>query len=208
MSRLKRMKMKKQQQCLKATICGVSLCLLISITGVLGSYAYLSDQERVNNNIVITLGNVNTSIDKGINFGELSSGKEKTKTFYIENSGTLNQKVSLKFMPTSSEDEYDKLLSKTLNLKMRIIEVDESGNIVESSIPMTQHYLYKYYDGSVSPKLSNIVLESGHKYKIEATIKPYKYESNEIRRMDAPLYPDKTFSFGIQVNAEQVKGEN
>lgn len=207
MSRLNRMKMKKQQ-CLKATICGVSLCLLISVTGVLGSYAYLSDKETVDNNIVITLGNVNTSIDKGINFGELSSGKEKTRTFYIENSGSLNQKVSMKFMPTSSQDEYDKLLSKSLNLKMKIIEVDECGNIVESSIPNTQQNLDKYYDGSVLTKLSSRVLESGHKYKIQATIMPYKYESNENKRMDAPLYPDVTFSFGIQVNAEQVKGED
>ncbi|UEL48714.1 CalY family protein [Terrisporobacter hibernicus] len=207
MSRLNRMKMKKQQ-CLKATICGVSLCLLISVTGVLGSYAYLSDKETVDNNIVITLGNVNTSIDKGINFGELRAGKEKTRTFYIENSGSLNQKVSMKFMQTSSQDEYDKLLSKTLNFRMKIIEVDEYDKVVESSIPITQQNLDKYYDGSVSPKLSSIVLESGHKYKIEATIMTNKYESNETRTMDAPLYPDETFSFGIQVNAEQVKGEN
>ena len=98
MSRLNKLsKIKKQK--IKETIIGLSISISIGLVGSLGSYAYFSDKVETDNGINITMGTLDVGIGNGFNLTEFKKGDEKVYTtkFLIENTGTLDEILTLKF---------------------------------------------------------------------------------------------------------------
>lgn len=114
MSRLKKAKKSKKYK-LKATLSGAVLMLSIGSVGAFGSYSYFSDKVSAKNDLVITMGKLDTSLSNGI---DISLNKDKlsdTKSFSIINKGDLKQNVEIDFSGNSGGIDLDLL---SCNLKM------------------------------------------------------------------------------------------
>lgn len=190
MSRLKKMKHEK----IKNIIIGLTLSLIIGITGCLGSYAYFTEQATIENGLTISLGELDTNIKKdlSIKLKSTNNGYQSDKEiFYIENKGTLSQKVEIKYSENELNNDYISKLNSKLNYKIEIIKLDEGGNKLEDSIKINKT-LDKLY--STQSELIGD-LEVGNMFKCEVTVTAPK---------DIPVYEDTKIKFKLEVNAEQL----
>lgn len=95
----------KKKESIKSTIIGLTLALSIGMAGTIGSYSYFTDKEEVNNDLIVTTGSLNTSINgDGFNNNVLTPTTSITNTFSIENTGTLKQNAKLYIDNISGED--------------------------------------------------------------------------------------------------------
>lgn len=106
MSRMVKLKSnrRKSKDKVKATIGGLALALTIGTVGSMGSYAYFVDKAKAQNDLVITMGNLNTDIEGHLDMGLDKDNKCVTQTFNIKNNGSLKQNVALGFSENSMKD--------------------------------------------------------------------------------------------------------
>ena len=103
MSRMMKLKAnrRKSKMKVKATVSGLSLALTIGALGSMGSYAYFVDKANAKNDLVITMGNLNTDISGSLDISLDKNNKCVTQTFSITNNGSLKQNVALGFSENS-----------------------------------------------------------------------------------------------------------
>ncbi|MBO3444223.1 TasA family protein [Clostridium sp. CCUG 7971] len=142
-----------KKESIKATIGGLALALAIGGIGSLGSYAYFTDKAETKNDLIVTMGSLDVSLNNPINMSLDESKKTATEAFKIINSGSLKQHVSLKFSNFTNSELLSEIgcnLSMTYNGKVVKLKgyksisklsdlsnmnftdlVYESGNLVE-----------------------------------------------------------------------------
>lgn len=106
MSRMVKLKSNRRKSKVKAkaTVSGLALALTIGAVGSMGSYAYFVDKAKAQNDLVITMGNLNTDIEGSLDMGLDKDNKCVTQTFNIKNNGSLKQNVALGFSKNSMKD--------------------------------------------------------------------------------------------------------
>lgn len=96
MSRLRRLK--KTKNSIKATVFSLALTLGIGLMQSNATYALFKDEEKINNNLSITMGKVENEIEEGLSVDNLGiDDKPYTKRFTIKNNSTFDQKIKLIF---------------------------------------------------------------------------------------------------------------
>lgn len=83
----------------------LALVLVIGITVGLGSFAYFSDQRLMNGEIKLVLGTLDSNINKTVKIDSLDIEVPVSDTFVINNDGTLDQEMILKFSNPSIESD-------------------------------------------------------------------------------------------------------
>lgn len=200
MSRMKRLKKEK----IKATISGLALMIAIGAAGGIGSYAWFSDQAEAKNDLVVTMGNLHNDIYNPvkINIDKNNINSPQSSSFYIENKGSLNQNVAIKFIKTNNSiDSY--LGNIGCNLTIRYVngENDEKLylrgkeiNTVLDLLNITEEAVI--VDSSNTP----IVLKSGDKLELRLTgIKLQNADLDILKALDS-----NQVDFNIEANSYQV----
>lgn len=115
MSRMRKSKNIKKSN-LKSTITGFALAIAIGTVGGVGSYAWFTDRVELNNDLVVTTGNLSTDISDGFKAGnKLTPNNQITKNITITNTGSLKQKARLYIDVTNINHNDKALLSVTIN---------------------------------------------------------------------------------------------
>ena len=123
MGRLRRLK--KGNDKIKATACGLALALVIGSTQGLGTYALFTDTEDVASNLAISTGDVDVDILRE-SFIETNVQPESVYTydFEIKNLGTLNQNISIELTDITSNKIYSYINSYNIVFDKGIDEID------------------------------------------------------------------------------------
>lgn len=100
----------------KATVSGLALALTIGAVGSMGSYAYFVDKAKAQNDLVITMGNLNTDIAGRLDMDLNKDNKCVTQTFNIKNNGSLKQNVALGFSENSKTIKNNRSLKENIAL--------------------------------------------------------------------------------------------
>ncbi|MGL5694895.1 MAG: hypothetical protein ACRCXA_12510 [Peptostreptococcaceae bacterium] len=130
MSRLKRLKERKRKQFLKTAMSSLALMLVIGSAQTITTYAWFTDSESINNDLIINTGTIKVDAGFGFDKGGLPIGKTDTHTFYIENTGTLKEHLTL--MLRCNNKEIAKYINYELTLKdFNGKPIDKIGNSQE-----------------------------------------------------------------------------
>lgn len=118
MSRMVKLKSnrRKSRVKVKATVSGLALALTIGAVGSMGSYAYFVDKAKAKNDLVITMGNLNTDIAGRLDMDLNKDNKCVTQTFNIKNNGSLKQNVALGFSENSKTIKNNRSLKENIAL--------------------------------------------------------------------------------------------
>lgn len=171
---------------LKSTIIGLTLSLIIGFTGAVGTYSYFSDQLGIKNDLKITLGNLKTSIDKDINIEKLESNSEISKTFYIENEGSLGQNIKIRFSNLEQNIDYKEYTnSDKIKYTLKITKNNQQVITISKSIKELENTVQDIG-----------VLQKGESYKCELT----------LNTGNLFVYEDSYVKFKLQVEANQLGG--
>lgn len=106
MCRFRRLKERKRKNSIKATTCGLALALVMGSAQGLGTYALFTDNVNITDKLSISTGDVDVYVTEGFNGDEINSDKMISKSFTIENHGTLRQKLQLKLSTNSNMSDY------------------------------------------------------------------------------------------------------
>lgn len=188
MSRLKKLKINKNKN-IKATLTGLSLSLVIGLAGGVGSYAYFTDKEEIKNDLVISMGDLQTSISKSLDITGLKPNSKNTEEFNIKNEGTLDQNVTIKFSNISQNIDYSKYTnSDKIQYELEIIKLD--GNVTSKKTTINKLNELSFDDTELG------TLKKGESFKCKVTI-----SSGDIR-----LYENSEINFDLNVDAVQLGG--
>lgn len=199
MSSLKRFK-KRKNQLIKIVMSSLALTLFIGYGNVVTTYAWFTDTENINNDVVISMGDLNVDISDGFS-GEVLKKDEKfkvVKDFSIENNGNLNQKLKLKIYLNELNNlstTYLKYISYSLNI------VDENNNKILTNLDVNldedKFIDLKYENGK------RVKLKPGDTLKCKSTIILNTDDKSIINEMSK-----KNIGFNVDVFASQVNYNN
>ena len=163
MSRLRRLKERKRKQFIKTTMSSLVLALVMGASQGVTTYAWFTDEEIIDNDLIITMGNLGVKIGKGFNGEILKFNEPLHKSFNIENCGTLKQNLSIGLQITDdiSKDVLDSIIYE--------IKLKHNGKDL-STIERT---IYKLTQNRVEIKYSNgekITLNPNDKLECTATV--------------------------------------
>lgn len=199
MSRLKRLK-KRKNQTIKTVMRSLALALIIGFGNTISTYAWFNDKANIQNDLSITMGDLNVAIGNGFNSEILKQDKDfkVVKAFTIKNNGNLNQKLRLKINLNQFNDlnpMYFKYISYDLNI------VDENNNKIITNLDVNlsedQFIDLNYEDGK------RVILKSGETLKCKSTITLNTDDKNIINEMSK-----KKIGFNLDVFASQVNYSN
>ena len=120
MSRLRKLKQRRRKQFIKTTMSSLALILVIGTVQSTTTYAWFTDKELIDNDLIITMGKLDVKIEEGLNVDNLQVDQISEKEFKIENIGSLDQKIKLKFSGSKShtlEPENLKYIDYKLDIK-------------------------------------------------------------------------------------------
>lgn len=190
MSRLRRLK-QRRKQFIKTTMSSLALILVIGTVQSTTTYAWFTDKELIDNDLSITMGKLDVKIEEGLNVGNLQLDQISEKKFKIENIGSLDQKIKLKFSKSKShtlEPENLKYIDYKLDIKTSKgdkVSINKSNN---SEVELLNS------DGS------RLILEDGDYLDCKSTINI----KNGITLEQKKLLSEKIINFDITVLASQV----
>lgn len=190
MSRLRRLK-QRRKQFIKTTMSSLALILVIGTVQSTTTYAWFTDKELIDNDLSITMGKLDVKIEEGLNVDNLQLDQISEKKFKIENIGSLDQKIKLKFSKSKShtlEPENLKYIDYKLDIKTSKgdkVSINKSNN---SEVELLNS------DGS------RLILEDGDYLDCKSTINI----KNGITLEQKKLLSEKIINFDITVLASQV----
>lgn len=191
MSRLRRLKQRRRKQFIKTTMSSLALILVIGTVQSTTTYAWFTDKELIDNDLSITMGKLDVKIEEGLNVDNLQLDQISEKKFKIENIGSLDQKIKLKFSKSKShtlEPENLKYIDYKLDIKTSKgdkVSINKSNN---SEVELLNS------DGS------RLILEDGDYLDCKSTINI----KNGITLEQKKLLSEKIINFDITVLASQV----
>lgn len=191
MSRLRRLKQRRRKQFIKTTMSSLALILVIGTVQSTTTYAWFTDKELIDNDLSITMGKLDVKIEEGLNVDNLQLDQISEKKFKIENIGSLDQKIKLKFSKSKShtlELENLKYIDYKLDIKTSKgdkVSINKSNN---SEVELLNS------DGS------RLILEDGDYLDCKSTINI----KNGITLEQKKLLSEKIINFDITVLASQV----
>lgn len=118
MSRLRRLKERKRKQFIKTIMSSLALVLVMGASQGVTTHAWFTDEEIIDNDLIITMGNLDVEIGKGFNGEILKFNENLKKSFSIENCGTLKQNLSIGLQITDDIPE-DVLGSIKYEIKLK-----------------------------------------------------------------------------------------
>ncbi|GKU27206.1 hypothetical protein CFOLD11_40330 [Clostridium folliculivorans] len=149
----------------------ILLGLACIITSSTYTFSYFAVNQKVENSIDISLGNVSSSFMKAdgttkcsdaiVNINGLIPNGSKSSDFYIKNTGTLTSKLALSLEDFQGSGK-DTLLSY-LDYKITIDSKVYEGNLKQNFIDSKSRYIQLLDD-----KNQPLLLKSGDKIKVNA----------------------------------------
>lgn len=194
MSRLKKAKKSKKDK-LKATLSGAVIMLSIGSVGAFGSYSYFSDKASAKNDLVITMGKLDTSLSNGI---DISLNKDKlsdTKSFSIKNEGTLKQNVRIDFSSSGGDANLD-LLSCSLNMTYN----GQSVKLQEYNVSTLKNLLSLQSAYIVDNNGNKVEVNPGESINVSVTVGI----RSDITDDDKKTLEGKSADFNTTINAIQI----
>lgn len=163
MSRLRRLKERKRKQFIKTIMSSLALVLVMGASQGVTTHAWFTDEEIIDNDLIITMGNLDVEIGKGFNGEILKFNENLKKSFSIENCGTLKQNLSIGLQITDdiSEDVLDSIIYK--------IKLNHNGK----ELPTIERTIHELTQNRVEIKDSNgekITLNLNDKLECTATV--------------------------------------
>ncbi|MEG1285053.1 MAG: TasA family protein [Romboutsia sp.] len=192
MSRIQKLKNRKSD--IKATISGLTLALAIGVTGCLGSYAYFSDLADIRNDLVVTMGNLDTSIGEGFKH-TLEKSNFIEKEFEIKNNGSLEQLVTINF------DEIYVNNAETSELKYTLTLYEVADILYDGTIVLD--------DGATILDTTLDELEN-QEVKIDKVLPPTEsfYLKSTVTKLNEPQVEGGNINFDLVVTGEQTDANN
>ena len=191
MSRLRRLKQRRRKQFIKTTMSSLALILVIGTVQSTTTYAWFTDKELIDNDLSITMGKLDVKIEEGLNVDNLQVDQISEKRFKIENIGSLDQKIKLKFSKSKShtlEPENLKYIDYKLDIKTSKGDKVSINKLNNSEVELLNS------DGS------RLILEDGDYLDCKSTINI----KNGITLKEKKLLYEKIINFDITVLASQV----
>ena len=184
MSRLKTLNGIKRKKFIKVVMGSLALMLVIGISNNSTTYALFSDFVTIKDDLSISTGDVEVSVDNGFHLGNLEFDNNPIKKeFHITNKGTLRQQLKLQFN-NSNLDELNEYINYNLSIKTsqgQIVTIGEDGRLIDQNG-------------------KNLILESDDYLDCTSTIMPKKGldEEQKINLGKAPI------QFDINVSVSQI----
>ena len=194
MSRLKKAKKSKKDK-LKATLSGAVLMLSIGSVGAFGSYSYFSDKASAKNDLVITMGELDTILSNGINISLSQAKLSETQTFLIKNEGTLKQNVKIDFLSSGGDANLD-LLSCNLNMTYGEQSVKPQGysvSTLKDLLSLQSAYI-------VDNNGNKVEVDPGESINVSVTVGI----EGDISDGDKESLQGKEIGFSTSINAIQI----
>ncbi|MGL6106252.1 TasA family protein [Romboutsia sp.] len=191
MSRLRRLKERKRKQFIKTVMTSLVLTLSIGCGSTMTTYAWFTDKETVENDLVITMGELDVNITEGFNISELNRNDEAYKTFSISNDGTLKQHISMKL------DGINKDIEKYINYKI-VFNNEAIQPINGEELLNGDHINLKYDNGTL------VVLNPTE----TLTATAYITISKDMPKDLINSFVENALTFDLKVIATQVNNEN
>ena len=191
MSRLRRLRQRRRKQFIKTTMSSLALILVIGTVQSTTTYAWFTDKELIDNDLSITMGKLDVKIEEGLNVDNLQVDQISEKKFKIENIGSLDQKIKLKFSKSKShtlEPENLKYIDYKLDIKTSKGDKVSINKLNNSEVELLNS------DGS------RLILEDGDYLDCKSTINI----KNGITLEEKKLLYEKIINFDITVLASQV----
>lgn len=197
MSRLRRLKERKRKQFIKTIMSSLALALVMSASQGVTTYAWFTDEEIIDNDLFITMGDLDVEIGDGFNITDADINEEITNIFTINNKGSLNQKVKLNFelIETDIPKELLDEISYTLELKSK----DQNLTSVKGNMGTLLENKNKI---EVKDEKGNpFILQPGENLECVAKIKINNIEENQSLN-------GKILEFNLNVIANQTNLED
>lgn len=199
MSRLKRLK-KTRNQTIKTVMSSLALTLIIGVGNTISTYAWFNDKENIQNDLSITMGELNVAISEGFNSEILKEDKnfKAVKDFTIKNAGNLNEKLRLKI----NLNEFNDLKPsdfKYISYSLNIVDEDNNKILTNLDINLAEDKFIdlKYENGK------RVKLKPGETLKCKSTISLNTGDKSIINEMSK-----KNIGFNVDVFASQVNYNN
>lgn len=195
MSRLRKLKKRKKKQYTKTIMSSLALTIAIGYSQTMTTYAWFTDTENIQNDLIVTMGKLDVEIKEGLNVQNLKLNKLYEKEFKINNLGSLKQKLRLKFSKgeyNNIEKEHLKYISYTLSIK-----TSKNKNVIINNLNNNEVELLNS-DGT------KLVLDSGDYLNCKSQILIKDTEDNPIPEDIKKSLSKKIADFNIAVLASQI----
>lgn len=195
MSRLRKLKERKKKQYTKAIMSSLALTIAIGYSQTMTTYAWFTDTENIENDLILTMGKLDVEIKEGLNVQNLNLNNLHEQEFKINNLGSLKQKLRLKFLKGESnniEKEHLKYISYTLSIK-----TSKNKNVIINNLNNNEVELLNS-DGT------KLVLDPGDYLNCKSQIYIKDKEDNPIPEDIKKSLSKKIADFNIAVLASQI----
>lgn len=175
----------------------IKIALLVAcVLGVGGSYASFSSTLNYNADINFEMGKIDSEfLDEEnqipLNIEGILPGETREDSFIFKNSGTLNQKLQLKFDVQAEDMEFLNLFSYEFMLKN--ISTDETSKIYSGSI---SDLIGENYINIINDNDENLILEASERAEFIFKV------SLQDEVLDE--YSNKAFTFDLSLLSTQV----
>lgn len=199
MSRLRKLKERKKKQYTKTIMSSLAITIAIGYSQTMTTYAWFTDTENIQNDLVVTMGKLDVEIKEGLNVQNLKLNKLYEKEFKINNLGSLKQQLRLKFSKDESnniEKEHLKYISYTLSIK-----TSKNKNVTINNLNNNEVELLNS-DGT------KLVLDPGDYLNCKSQISIKDTEDNPIPEDIKKSLSKKIADFNIAVLASQINHDS
>ncbi|MGL6106960.1 hypothetical protein [Romboutsia sp.] len=195
MSRLKRLKEKKRKQFIKTIMSGLALTISIGTSQTITTYAWFTDSETLQSDLVVTMGTLDVDIGDGFNSEKLNKDNNFTesKEFSISNEGSLKEQLKLK-ISLNKDNKIENNYLKYINYKLYIDKDGEEITINLDELSNTSK------DIDLVDKHGNrIILNPGDVLNCKSTISLNTCNEDILSEIS-----NKSIAFNTEVLASQI----
>lgn len=195
MSRLRRLKNNKRKKIIKTTICSLALSITIGSTKNISTYAWFIDKEEINNNILISTGELDVLVSDGFNGEKLNDVEPITNEFTISNEGTLKEKLQVGFS-LSKENSLPSQCFEWIDYELTINDENGEQIIIDGSDILNSNNKFDliYEDGNP------LILDKGEQLNCKSSLVINKETPSDI----LAIMSGKSLEFDISVLASQL----
>lgn len=191
MSRFKRLKERKKKQYIKTIMSSLALTITIGFSQTMTTYAWFTDAENIQNDLIVTMGKLDVKIGNGLNVENLGTENSGESIFRISNLGSLKQKINLRFSKSelnTLESKHFKHIDYKLDIKTSGGEAIGRREINDNEVEL------------INANGSRLILGPGEYLDCKSTIKIKGGITEEQKK----LLSNKVINFNITALASQT----